>query len=533
MTTTNDQRQPPDRLSRQTRDLPGCIKYVLLVFLILLLIAEIASGEIRFGNLAEISGWSWIILGIKLALIAGLIALIRVQRDLKCEITDPTGCTEEQPDAAEGILFVNVKGTAAGTAFGSYTIQVSKGAQIYTGIVTYPGGGSNGTVPVINGDLGRINTTALIDGTYTITLTVYPLGWGSSSQCTRSFDLLKAIVYINRVGSAPTVVLPGGNNNPFDATAELAVSNLPRSIGGQITIKGAAYIYECANRRIKKYEIRYARVTMPGGEPAQPPRGAAIPVTWPAINQAAMLEYTNPDQYQPWTRVGPMATDLINTWNTFTIGMNTYYKLSPGTWNSGAAGSGRFSLLLTAEDTTAITFHDIQHVWLDNWNILGQIVKFQRWNSNISDWEDIPPCTDLLLSFGKIRVLGLAWDPLIDNAFPIAAPNDNFDHFDLYFWKQFSPVTDPVVSAVSTRVPALPPLTTPTVADAGELGVWDLGLLDALNMASTVHAENRLARKEACTYTIELFTTDNTLVNDGASTHYKYHPVPVKIVNDL
>lgn len=531
MTTTNDQRQPPDRLSRQTRDLPGCIKYVLLVFLILLLIAEIASGEIRFGT--EISGWSWIILGIKLALIAGLIALIRVQRDLKCEITDPTDCTEEQPDAAEGILFVNVKGTAAGTAFGSYTIQVSKGAQIYTGIVTYPGGGSNGTVPVINGDLGRINTTALIDGTYTITLTVYPLGWGSSSQCTRSFDLLKAIVYINRVGSAPTVVLPGGNNNPFDATAELAVSNLPRSIGGQITIKGAAYIYECANRRIKKYEIRYARVTMPGSEPAQPPRGAAIPVTWPAINQAAMLEYTSSDQYQPWTRVGPMATDLINTWNTFTIGMNTYYKLSPGTWSSGAAGSGRFSLLLTAEDTTAITFHDIQHIWLDNWNILGQIVKFQRWNSDTSDWEDIPPCTDLLLSFGKIRVLGLAWDPLIDNAFPIAAPNDNFDHFDLYFWKQFSPVTDPVVSAVSTRVPALPPLTTPTVADAGELGVWDLGLLDALNMASTVHAENRLARKEACTYTLELFTTDNTLVNDGASTHYKYHPVPVKIVNDL
>jgi hypothetical protein len=246
-----------------------------------------------------------------------------------------------------------------------------------------------------------------------------------------------------------------------------------------------------------------------------------------------MLEYTSPDMYQPWTRVGPMATDLINTWNTFTIGSSTYYKLSPGTWNSYAAGSGRFSLLLTAEDTTAITFHDIQHIWLDNQTILGQIVKLQRWDSNTSAWVDIPACTDLLLSFGKIRVVGLAWDPLIDNAFPVAAPNDNFDHYDLYFWKQFSPDVDYVVSGDGSRVPAMPPLTTPTPASADELGQWDLTLLDALNMASTVHADNRLARKEECTYTLELFVTDNTLVNDGGTTHYQYFPVPVKVINDL
>ena len=534
MAVTNNPRQSDQKPVPQRRDVPGCIKYVLLVFLLILLAAEIGSGEIRFSNLAEMSGLTWLVVLIKLILIAGLIALIFVQRNLKCQLTDPTGCTEETPDPVEGILYVTVKGTAAGTAFGSYQMEVSKGSITYPGIVEYPGGGSSGTAPVTSGDLGRINTTSLSDGAYTITLTVYPSGWGSSSPCTITFDLLKVIVYINRVGGAPAVVLPAGNNNPFDPTAELAISNTPRAIGGTVeSIKGAAYIYQCAMREIKKYEIRYARVTVPGGEPAQPPRGAAIPGTWPVANQVTMLEYTSPDMYQPWTRVGPMATDLINTWNTFTIGSSTYYKLSPGTWNSYAAGSGRFSLLLTAEDTTAITFHDIQHIWLDNQTILGQIVKLQRWDSNTSAWVDIPACTDLLLSFGKIRVVGLAWDPLIDNAFPVAAPNDNFDHYDLYFWKQFSPDVDYVVSGDGSRVPAMPPLTTPTPASADELGQWDLTLLDALNMASTVHADNRLARKEECTYTLELFVTDNTLVNDGGTTHYQYFPVPVKVINDL
>jgi hypothetical protein len=497
------------------------------------LLGEIVAGE--FSRITE-AGWlTWIILLIKVILITGLIALIRLQKSLNCEITDPTGCTEEEPDPVQGILFVRVKGTASGAVFGHYTLEIQKdGDPPYpASLVIYPGGGASGAAPVVNGELGRINTTSLMDGAYTITLRVYPAGPGSPKPCTTTFILLKAIVYINRAGSAPAVVLPAGNNNPFDQNAELAVSNVARSIGGVITIKGCAYIYECAMRKIKKYEIRFAHVTTPGGEPPQPPNGAAIPANWPAANQAAMLEYTNPDQYQPWTRVGPAATDLVNTWNTFTIGPNTYYKLNPGTWNSGVAGSGRFSLLLTAEDTTAFTYHDIQHVWLDNRDIIVQIVKFQRWDSKTSTWEDIPPCTDLLLSFGNIRVVGLAWDPLIDDAFPIATPNDNFDHYDLYFWKQFSPSVDYIVTGSTNRVPNLPPLTPPTAANADQLGIWDLSQLDVANMASTVKASNRLGENEACTYTIELYGTDNTLVNDGATTHYHYFPVPVKIINDL
>src|SRR5713226_397002 len=136
-----DVRQPgPERPQRRVQDLPGCLKYILLVLLILLLLGEIGAGE--FNRITE-AGWLiWVILLIKLVLIAGLIGLIWLQRELRCEITAPTGCTEEEPDPVAGILFVRVMGTASGAVFGSYTLEIQKdGDPPIAGIVSYPGGG--------------------------------------------------------------------------------------------------------------------------------------------------------------------------------------------------------------------------------------------------------------------------------------------------------------------------------------------------------------------------------------------------------
>ena len=146
--------RPPQRL----RDVAGCIKYILLLLLVLLLVGEIAAGEF-----SREAGWLvWLILVIKLVLIAGLVALIWVQRNLNCQITSPTGCTEEEPDPAEGILYVRVMGTASGLVFGHYTLEIQKdGDPPIAGVAIYPGGGASGTAPVINGELGRINTTSL------------------------------------------------------------------------------------------------------------------------------------------------------------------------------------------------------------------------------------------------------------------------------------------------------------------------------------------------------------------------------------
>lgn len=531
-----------EKPQRRVQDLPGCIKYILLLLLILLLLGEIATGEFSRINAA---GWlTWVILFIKLILIAGLIALIRLQRDLRCDITAPTGCTEEEPDSVAGILFVRVMGTASGAVFGSYTLEIQKnGDPPIGGVVSYPGGGASGSAPIIGGELGRINTTSLSDGAYTITLRVYPAGPGTPKTCAITFNLLKVIVYINRVAQVQAIVLPN-NANPLDPSAELrtdyAVAPPPhdfhtRSVGGSMTIKGAAYIYECATRKIKNYEIRYAHVLAPGTEPPQPNKGDPIPAVWPITQRIVLFEYAIADQYQPWTRVGPASMDLINSWNTMTIGGTTYYKLNPSSWQSAAAASGRFSLLLTAEDTTGVTYHDLQHLWLDNKAIIGKIVKFQRRVNGV--WTDIPPCTDLLFSFGTVRILGLAWDPVIDEAWwPAATPNDNFDYYRLDFWKQFGPAVA-LTGNIANRVPmlpAMPPVATPTDADADELAQWDLTTLDAGPAPSPYVPPSypKIYRGESCTYILQLFVTDTTIVNEG-TTHYIYHQVPVKLVNDL
>lgn len=538
-----DHRQPLSvRLRDQVQDVPGCIKYILLALLILLFWAELVAGEFR-----KLGDWlTRLILAIKLLLIGLLVALIRVQRALTCQITAPTGCTAEEPDVGAGSLFVRVEGSASGIVFGSYTLELRRAGEtaLIPGVVSYPGGGGSGSAPVTAGELGRLNTTALSDGSYEITLHVHPAGPGAPTTCTITFTLLKAIVYINRVAGVPTISIPSGSPNPFDPMAELRISGEAKAVGGTgMVIEGAAYIYGCETRKIKTYEIRSVRVTAPGGEPSQPVIGAAIPGTWPVANRVPPLplDYTLADQYLPWTRVGPAPINLLNSWTTMVIGTTTYYKLAPTSWNSTVLGSGRESLLLTAEDTTGVRFHDIQHIWLDNQTIQGEIVKFQRKNPETAGWEDLPPCEDLLLSFGTIRIMGLAWDAPIDEAWwPPVAPNDNYavpgGGYQLTFWKQFSAVSSTLLSLTPTRVPALPalpPVVTPTAADAGELAQWDLTLLDADAVpATSVDPANKISRGDSCTYTLRLYITDTTIVQPGG-THYIYHDVPIKIVNDL
>ena len=191
MLAKNDRPIVRERPKRRPDDLPGCIKYILLLLLILLLIGQLVFGEIS--RLREGFGFDWIILLIKLILIAGLLVLIRVQKDLKCEITSPAAmaCTAEEIDSVAGNQYIKVMGTAGGGVFGHYTLTIS-GPYSYS--VTYPPGG--GSVPVSGGELGRINTTALDHGDYTITLTVFPAGAGSPKTCTVTFTLLKVAVYI-------------------------------------------------------------------------------------------------------------------------------------------------------------------------------------------------------------------------------------------------------------------------------------------------------------------------------------------------
>ena len=523
-------------------DLAHLIKWIVLIILVILVIIQLYSGEMH--KLSRADTFSWIILFIKLLLIAVIIILMRVQRCLKCKIIEPDGCTPELSDMSKG-LYVEVKGSASGSYFSHYTLSINLGGSPQTATIEYPGGGGSGSSPVVNGHLGKIFTTSLMDGAYEVVLTVYPYGSGSPKICKKTFTLLKAIVYISRVAgvSALSNVPAPGNPNPFDTEAELALEISPdypkRSFGGNMTMDGSAYIYECPGRKIKNYAIRYAHVTVPGGEPSQPAFDAAVPAAFGDMVSPLPLEYLTADHYQPWNRVGPAPINLINSWKSFTLFGNTYPKLKSTSWNSNAAGSGRYSLLLTAEDTAGHLYHDIQHIWLDNHHIKGKIVKLQWFNKKSSTWEDLPVCKDLSMKkHEKIRIVGLAWDAVIDESWwPPVAPNDNFGLYNLKFHKQFGSWKDLTLD-VLTRVPALPatpPVVVPTDAEAGELAVWDITALDGGPAPDPyVPAPDPLIyRGESCTYTIRLYVKDNSIVSHDHDGHEAWDFESVKIINDL
>ena len=88
------------------------------------------------------------------------------------------------------------------------------------------------------------------------------------------------------------------------------------------------------------------------------------------------------------------------------------------------------------------------------------------------------------------------------------------------------------------RVPALPatpPVSIPGDADAGELAIWDITLLDG-GTAPTPYvpvADPLLYRGESCAYTIRLYVKDNSIVNHDDDGHEAWDFESVKIINDL
>ena len=532
---TNRQTQVPKR-----KDVPHSIKWILLIILIILLFLELFSGEYR--RLFDQSGfWVWLVILIKLILIIGIIILMRVQRALKCEITDPTGCTEETPDTVVGILFVKVKGTASGGAFSHYTIDIQKGGDPpVAGIVSYPGGGAAGTIPVVTGELATINTTGLSDGAYTITLTVHSVGSGSVSVCTRTFNLLKVAVWINSIaGVVPTP-------NIFDENAELRNAGGELSFGGSLQLMGSAYIYECEDRKVQRVEMRYAQIPAGGPVPLQPATNAAVPAAWAPANQVGTALVYDPSKYWPWTRIGMAPAYLLNTWGTCTIFLTTYPSLSAQDWNSRSAtgpgeGGDYYKLLLMTEDTGGNFYYNTQKVWVDNHSVMAQLVKFQRFESGV--WVDIPNCTDVLLSWKKLRIIGIAWDNLINPAYPATRPNDNFNDYSLHYSKQFvggSVAIPALTPGVRVPNPADFPLTgaVPTVADAKILAEWDLTTLDAGpsptpgQCPSPAGNPHGLHRGCECTYIVSLSASDTTISSEYG-VHNPSDFEALKIINDL
>jgi len=544
-----DNRQSTVQTKQKVRDLPGCIKYILLLFLLILFFAEIYAGEFR--RFPEISRIAWLILFIKLILIIGLLILIWCQRHLRCEVTDPSGCAATEYDAVNGRLIIRVKGTASGTVFGHYTLEV-----VGTSIpVIYPGGGGSGTAPVTNGELGQLNITGMEPATgLVVRLTVFPAGAGSTSVCQKTFDIQRRMVYIDKIGGVTAQVM---GTHPADTTEPLKLvkaNDLPAtpeaSLASSISVEGSADVYGCG-RQMSEYVLQYQAVASPDPPAQQDDAGP-----WTNINAPLPFgDATHPRTYLFWGV--PLPNYIFNgkltcQWVFRSIRQSLtssldQWKTEVLPWNTSAL-NGRYTVRLRVQhqvlvgppDPTPPEIYDTATVWMDNRPIDGKITHMA-----IVGGGDLGVCDELSLSQfvhngHKVssEIIGRAWDPIILDSYPPTdRPNDNFNQYTLDFKKDGGSVWTNITTS-ATRVPnilqqsPLPALP----AGTGVLAVWDIvAALDAGPMPTGIAPDPypKIYRGQRCAYLLELNVSDTTHIGDAGPGHNARDPFPFCIVNDL
>jgi hypothetical protein len=523
----------------------------LLLFLLILLFAEIYAGE--FNRFPEVSWLVWLILIIKLILIIGLLILIWVQRQLNCQITAPIGCAQTEYDAVNDRLIIRVKGTASGTVFGHYTLEV-----LGTAIpVIYPGGGGSGAVPVINGELGQLDISGMEPTTgLVIRLTVFPAGAGPTKICQQTFDIQRRMVYITKIGGVPAQVMGA---HPVDATEPLklvkadALPPTPEaSLASFISVEGGADVYGCG-RQMSEYVLQFKSIPSP-----DPPFQQDDPGPWTNIN--APLPFGDPLHPRTYSFLaGQLPNYVLNgkltrQWvlrsilqSLFPIIFANRWITEELPWNTSAL-NGRYTVRLRVQHQPIIgppapappEIYDTATVWMDNREIDGKIT-----NMAIAGGGGLGVCDELLLSHFvqnghkvNAEIMGRAWDPIILDSYPPALrPNDNFNGYQLQF-KKDGGVGWTNITNSPTRVPNIfqqSPLAA-LPADTGVLASWDIvGALDAGPLPGGIPPDPypKIYRTERCAYLIELYVSDTTHVGDSGSPHQLWDYFPFCIVNDL
>lgn len=487
-------------------------------------------------------------------------------RPLQCELIAPTGCTDEEFIPQVGGLGVTVKGTAAGAGFLRYELQIRRveGAACADdagwsspsdpSVVAYPGGGSAGTVPVVNGVLGWINTTVLAAASFEIRLRVFTTT-SNVAQCTTClpFNLFKKLVYISHVAGASVRTPPG----PFVADAPITTGNpggMVAPVGCCVTVRGSAWVGECNNRKIKCFDLRYGLGFLPG-----PNQVGFNPASYIGSLLVAPVCYTAPDEAgkrAPWNQVisGALTTQLVLT--DVDLGNGTVLKLwklrdycfdsanilPPCPDAAHACRSGKYTLLLDVEDTLGNHYYDTQQVWFDNKPIHVEFAGLEALPScqDMSLKKFVPPGAPCAAKW-PVNLLGLVYDEYIDPV-DLSYPSDNFAYYSLWITRQGGPtysvpitpdlvVLGPDAFKGTQRVgepgtrceqaiggcPVLPP----PAKFFNALTKLDLRIFDevcslSLGAPYKPPAGFALKRGTCCGYTFELFAQDKTWSGDGS-----------------
>ncbi len=511
---------------------------------------------------------------------------------LRCELTNPTGCFEEQPILQIQDLGVPVTGTAMGAYFGGYTIEwrmvegePCDGLKGWNSDgVVYPGNAAAGSAPVMNGTLGWIKTRLLTARSYEVRICVRTSRPGTAPPCCCIiYNLFKRFVWINRVGAAWV-----GGGGVYDPNAPLVYPPLPDPsshlvpVGCCVNVHGAAWVGECNDRRIKCFSLHYAPGFLPG-----PTETGFNPAVYTALPGQAPVCYTPPDEAEKRAQPNELtANDSILTtqWQQVVIDYSYLFNLPPHTiehkeWKlqprcfhstslpacldaTHTCASGRYTLLLDVEDTVGNHYYDTQHVWFDN----------KELHVKLAGPEGLEPCQEMSMreftgnkpcaSPWPLAVMGTAYDEYID-PMDLSYPSNNFDYYTLSITRNCGgptwsvPITrdlvsfdkdivtgqeDPLKGTAHVGIPA------PVCACDPQLGPAQHGVLTLLDMrafdatcAPLLPPLFRpppgfaLQRGECCAYSIQLYARDKTVDGTGPGNCHEKETscCAITVCNDL
>lgn len=527
-------------------------------------------------------------------------------KPLHCGLTNPSECAEEQPNL-QGLppesVGLEIRGSAAGGSFGHYTLEwrLDNGRGACEGDkgwssegIHYPGGGATGTVGVNNGLLGVLDTTFLSTGSFEIRICVYAVSSNAAPTCCCiRFVLFKKLVWISRVADTPgaPVQIPPG---PFQGNTPIVSGNpVPPGIvvpvGGAIHVKGAAFVGECGDRKIKCYDLRAAVGWHPG--PGEFGFAAALPLyTIPMLN--APICYDDVDEIKKraeFNRQDGLESMLTVFWKKLPWGSEpwvlkpqpfpSHANLPTNVHTSGPScpdvhhrcRSGQYTLLLEVKDTNGNVYYDTQQLWFDN--------KPMTNNKHVvfAEIEGLPGCTDLHLESENspfvpagapcgvpwpVNLKGIAYDEYIDET-DFSYPSDNFDFYHLTITRQGGPAWQvPITIGADPANPThgllrrgqpgercealpvgglgCPPAQIVPGKSTDTLTVLDMRAFDEICVSSIPAADRppagfALKRGTCCGYTFQLYAQDKTWSNgwSGGFHHAWSLPWAVCICNDL
>ncbi len=488
---------------------------------------------------------------------------------IHAEITDPVGNECVAPITTSCVLDghpvtgVQITGSAEGTLFDHYTLTYRPAgylAFINTAVV-YPNCvrattpvDPGSTTQVLNNVLGYLDVALLPPGVlqYDVQLEVFLTGGGSVIG-TGSFKLKTASAAIKDIAHQPKVFgedpfNPGVFRNLIKHTTSPMTTVPEQSIGGSVSVNGAAYVQGC-DRIMSQYVLAVFGPFSPGPVPIEPDATGGTPIIAPVVYDSTPAHPWSSGCSWPFeSNVITGGGNLVAHWGSeccpwppviisALCGPGFYdvpYLINTDLWNSGGL-NGRYVVLLEVQDVPVIgppvvnkTVRQVA-VWIDNQSPLAFIGSI----GSSSGCGDVH-LRDFVNPRTRANINGKAYDPPIDAAYPQQVPNDNFGGWTLTFFKNGG-ISGGTIASGTNRVglPSTWP-APPTIDDV--FIAWDIVVaLDAGPEPSPhVSPGPKLYRGERCAFVLYLTVSDTTWVGDGGN-HNAFGPFPyaVTIINDI